>query len=300
MTGDTPKNEYNPAQVNEAAQTFVHDLHEVQLAYVRTELIDVRSSRRELDQRFVEELAGSIQDAGLVQPITLGLSTIEGRYELIAGYHRLEAVKSNGSDIIPAYVVSAESIDYEIAELDENLFRKELSAAELAEVLGRRDLALKRVYEARLSSISPTFGENVGQHTSTTTRKKGARGRKPNPNSDRAIAQFSGCSEETIRKSRARAGTLGLSILSDVKGTDLDSPSELDALCSLGEAERLVKVEEAKFQAQAPASTRVRVSAKSAIHGALSSARMRLIRAWENSPDEDREWFLKTFLNGGE
>lgn len=56
---------------------------------------------------------------------------------LIAGYHRLEACKRLGMDKIQANVRKVDEVHAELAEIDENLIRNELTALERCEQLAR-------------------------------------------------------------------------------------------------------------------------------------------------------------------
>ena len=87
----------------------------------------------------IEQLANSIRDLGLLNPITLTTS-----YRLIAGYHRYLACQSLGWRDIPANIVTLDALHAELAEIDENLQRQELTVLERAEQLARR----KNIYEA--------------------------------------------------------------------------------------------------------------------------------------------------------
>ena len=86
----------------------------------------------------IEQLANSIRDLGLLNPITLTTS-----YRLIAGYHRYLACQSLGWRDIPANIVTLDALHAELAEIDENLQRQELTVLERAEQLARR----KNIYE---------------------------------------------------------------------------------------------------------------------------------------------------------
>jgi ParB family chromosome partitioning protein len=90
-----------------------------------------RKTRRTL--RDIETLAASIREVGLINPITVNQNG-----QLIAGWHRLEAVKLLGWSEIPASVVDMEDLDAELAEIDENLVRHDLEALDYAEEMRRR------------------------------------------------------------------------------------------------------------------------------------------------------------------
>jgi len=76
---------------------------------------------------------------GLLNPIT-----IDREHTLIAGLHRLEAAKLLGWTEIECNVSSLEGLLAELAEVDENVVRKGLSAVEYSDLLLRR----KEIYEA--------------------------------------------------------------------------------------------------------------------------------------------------------
>ena len=97
--------------------------------------------RAHVGDDYVRELAESIRDAGLVNPITV--VEHDGRYRLVAGLHRLEACRSLGWSAVPAIVRDIGEVEAELAEIDENLIRRELTILEQAEHLARRDDLLK-------------------------------------------------------------------------------------------------------------------------------------------------------------
>nr|WP_300805662.1 ParB N-terminal domain-containing protein [uncultured Acetatifactor sp.] len=92
-----------------------------------------------MQQRNVEELARSIAAVGLMNPITVTQDNT-----LIAGLHRLEAVKLLGWTEIECTVSDADGLQAELAEIDENFVRAGLSHRELGDLLLRR----KELYEA--------------------------------------------------------------------------------------------------------------------------------------------------------
>lgn len=100
--------------------------------------ITVNAGRREADPEGVRELVDSISKVGLLNPIT-----IDREHTLIAGLHRLEAAKVLGWTEIECNVSSLEGLLAELAEVDENVVRKGLSAVEYSDLLLRR----KEIYE---------------------------------------------------------------------------------------------------------------------------------------------------------
>ena len=101
--------------------------------------ININAGRREADQDAVQKLADSISKVGLLNPIT-----VDQEYTLIAGLHRLEAVKQLGWTEIECTVKSLDGLLAELAEIDENLIRRGLDYIDEGKQLARR----KEIYEA--------------------------------------------------------------------------------------------------------------------------------------------------------
>jgi len=101
--------------------------------------IKIGNNRRIVDSEKVKELAESILQIGLINPITNTLSNI-----LVAGQHRLEAHKQLGLTEIECNVIVGEDERlFELIEIDENLIRNELHWIENDEQIVRR----KDIYE---------------------------------------------------------------------------------------------------------------------------------------------------------
>ena len=113
--------------------------------------IDVAPGRRPLGD--VDLLVASIQDVGrLLQPVVVNKGA-RGRYLLVAGMTRLAAAGRLGWRRIPATVVDLDADTAELAELDENLARAELTAAQRARLTWRRQRAYERKFpESRAGS----------------------------------------------------------------------------------------------------------------------------------------------------
>ena len=101
--------------------------------------IKVNPGRRNAAPADVRELADSIVEVGLLNPVTVSQSRT-----LIAGLHRLEAAKLLGWTEIECVVSGLEGLRAELAEIDENFVRSDLTPLEFGELLLRR----KEVYEA--------------------------------------------------------------------------------------------------------------------------------------------------------
>lgn len=88
--------------------------------------------RLEIDENALSELAASIENYGLMQPITVR-QVIPFEYELVAGHRRLAACKLLGMDYIPAIVLKVGVTDSAVMALVENIQRENLSYMEEAE-----------------------------------------------------------------------------------------------------------------------------------------------------------------------
>jgi ParB family chromosome partitioning protein len=90
--------------------------------------------RREFPTEELEELAKSIQVNGLLQPLLVRTSAVEGEgWELVAGERRLRAVVQLGWSEVPAWVREVDDQTLLVLALVENLQRESLGALEEAE-----------------------------------------------------------------------------------------------------------------------------------------------------------------------
>lgn len=88
--------------------------------------------RKVFDQLMLEELANSIKEFGVIQPINVR-SINSNTYELIAGERRLRAAKVAGLVNIPAIIIDVNDKDSAVLALIENLQRENLNYMEEAE-----------------------------------------------------------------------------------------------------------------------------------------------------------------------
>lgn len=98
----------------------------------------VYQPRRIFDQSEIEDLAQSIKENGLIQPIILRKSEGEGHYEIIAGERRFRAIKSLGHSKISAIVKKINNHEALELALIENIQRADLSPVE--EAMGYKQL----------------------------------------------------------------------------------------------------------------------------------------------------------------
>lgn len=109
--------------------------------------------RRHFQEEQIAELADSIRERGLVQPLVV--RRVDGKFELIAGERRLRAVKSLGHKEVK--VVVLEASDQEVAELTliENLQREDLTPLEEAEQY--------RLLQTRFGMKQEVIAQHVGK-----------------------------------------------------------------------------------------------------------------------------------------
>jgi len=122
-------------------------------------LIDINSIKindrlRDINSDKVSEIADSIKEIGLLNPIT-----ISENHELIAGMHRLSAFKQLGFEQIEVNVVNLTGLKQELAEIDENLIRHDLHFLDRGDHLKRR----KEIYEV----LHPETKAGLSQALST-------------------------------------------------------------------------------------------------------------------------------------
>ena len=87
--------------------------------------------RHEFDQEALEEVADSIRELGIIQPITLR-QVADNRYQIIAGERRWRASQLAGLASIPAYIRTVNDENIMELALVENLQRQDLNAIEIA------------------------------------------------------------------------------------------------------------------------------------------------------------------------
>ena len=111
--------------------------------------------RRTFDDDSLEELAASIRELGIVQPLTLRLAS-DGNYQIIAGERRWRAASRAGLASVPAYVRLASDSEMTEMALIENIQREDLNSIEVA--LGFKQLIDK--YSLTQERLSERLGKN--------------------------------------------------------------------------------------------------------------------------------------------
>ena len=87
--------------------------------------------RQQFEEAALDELAASIQQLGIIQPITVR-ALGDGEFEIISGERRLRAARRAGMDHLPAFIREADTAEMLEMALVENLQREELNPIEIA------------------------------------------------------------------------------------------------------------------------------------------------------------------------
>ena len=116
--------------------------------------------RRDFDPESLGELAGSIAEIGIVQPIALRKME-DGTFQIIAGERRWRASKLAGLRTIPAYIRTADDENVMEMALIENIQREDLNSVEIA-------LAYQHLIE-QYNLTQEKLSERIGKNRTTIT-----------------------------------------------------------------------------------------------------------------------------------
>ena len=103
-------------------------INEIELAKIT---VNPNQPRREFDETALQELADSIAEIGIIQPITLRKLS-DDEYQIIAGERRYRASQRAGLKTIPAYIRTADDENMMEMALIENIQREDLNSIEIA------------------------------------------------------------------------------------------------------------------------------------------------------------------------
>lgn len=127
---------------------------------VDIELIEANPNqpRREFNEEALQELADSIAEIGIIQPITLRKLN-NGKYQIIAGERRWRASMRAKLKAIPAYIKTVDDENLMEMALVENIQRQDLNAIEIA-------LAYQQLIE-QYGLTQEKLAEKVGKKRAT-------------------------------------------------------------------------------------------------------------------------------------
>lgn len=120
--------------------------------------VNPNQPRRDFDPIALQELADSIAEIGIIQPVTLRQMT-EDSYQIIAGERRFRASQLAGLTTIPAYIRTADDENVMEMALIENIQREDLNSLEIA-------LAYQHLIE-QYNLTQERLSERVGKKRTT-------------------------------------------------------------------------------------------------------------------------------------
>ena len=130
-------------------------INEIELSKIS---VNPSQPRREFDQTALEELADSIKEIGIIQPITLRKIS-DDSYQIIAGERRYRASQLAGLQTITAYIRTADDENVMEMALIENIQREDLNSLEIA-------LAYQHLIE-QYNLTQERLSERVGKKRTT-------------------------------------------------------------------------------------------------------------------------------------
>ena len=120
----------NTQKHQQAQKEHVNDVKELRR---NVQITDIQPSpnqpRKIFNQQDIEDLATSIEEIGLLQPIAV--RRVQDKYELIAGERRLKAHQILNKNTIEVIVIDASDEDVALLTLAENLKREDLTDYEI-------------------------------------------------------------------------------------------------------------------------------------------------------------------------
>lgn len=207
--------------------------------------IFISKKRRAPDMARVNSIAESIGDVGIMNPpavcIRNDFTLHDGEVSdavpvLIYGHHRLLALKQRGEVAVECIVYEVDDLHAELMEIDENLARSELSAAEEAACIRRR----QEIWEDLHGSAKAN-----GARAANAAMGRGDASEKFSVAFTTDTAAASGKTDRAIRMAAARGRELGQDI-HRIVGTSLDKGVEMDALIKLPKSEQSALIERAE------------------------------------------------------
>ncbi|MCC8187234.1 MAG: ParB/RepB/Spo0J family partition protein [Bacteroides sp.] len=130
-------------------------INEIELSQIS---VNPNQPRREFDETALQELADSISEIGIIQPITLRKLS-DDAYQIIAGERRYRASLKAGLKSIPAYIRTADDENVMEMALVENIQREDLNSVEIA-------LAYQHLIE-QYNLTQERLSERVGKKRTT-------------------------------------------------------------------------------------------------------------------------------------
>ncbi|WP_435656901.1 MT-A70 family methyltransferase [Brucella pituitosa] len=185
--------------------------------------IDVRDRLREVDASKVEALKQSFAELGMRTPITVRVGEDGLPFVLSAGAHRLEAARQMGWLEVPGFIRDESKLDSELWEIDENLARSELTAADRAVFTFRRKELYLLKYPETQHGGDRKSSRQLGDLIERQERRSFVA----------ATAELTGKTERSIQRDAERGEKICEAALRLLRGTRLDNGVTLDRLKKL-------------------------------------------------------------------
>ncbi|WP_430400261.1 ParB/RepB/Spo0J family partition protein [Flavobacterium sp.] len=151
-----PSNDIKSAE-DKGADKVVGSIIELELDSIELNPFQPRSN---FNEEALQELAASIKELGVIQPITVRKLDFN-KYQLISGERRLRASKLLGLETVPAYIRLANDNESLVMALVENIQRHDLDPIEVA-------ISYQRLIE-EINLTQEELSERVGKKRSTIT-----------------------------------------------------------------------------------------------------------------------------------
>lgn len=139
------------------SEAVTGSISEIPIAHIEANPFQPRTR---FDQEKLDELAASIGQLGIIQPLTVR-KVRPNKYQLISGERRFRASQLAGLERVPAYIRVANDQDMLEMALVENIQRDDLDAIEVA-------ISYQRLID-ECNLTQEALGERVGKNRSTVT-----------------------------------------------------------------------------------------------------------------------------------
>lgn len=239
--------------------------------------IESEGRLRAVDPAKVAALKASIAEIGLRTPLTVAATLVddEWHHRLVAGAHRLEALRELGEEWADCFVMDGDPDDAALWEIDENFARAELTDAQRADHHKRRAAILEKK-----KLVRPHGGDRKSSRQNTDLKSYAAQ-----------AAETLGVHPDTVRRDMKRARDITSDVLAEVTGTALDKGVVLDELARTAPADQADKLAEiaARYKAKTPLAADP-LNDLEATEKQLSA----LMSAWNRAGPEAREKFRET------
>ena len=246
--------------------------------------IIVEDRLREVDENKVASFAISMAQSGQITPIEVKPHPkSDGRYLLVAGAHRLAAAHVIGLPTIEAVLFDGNSDEARLREIDENLFRNELTPFDQANFLAERRVIWERLH-GDIKRGGDRRSKNQVEPLIDALKK---------PSFFKETAKTFGLPTSVIKRALSRRAHISRELWQALRGTDAaDNGALLDKLCRLS-VEEQVEVLATVTERGCAFAEAVRVVTQAPPKDPRIAQFDALVTAWNRAEPEARADFLK-------